>query len=630
MLESGTLLSARYRIQSVLGRGGMGAVYLANVEALGDKKVAVKEMELRGYTAEELGQAVEQFKREASFLANLDHPNLVPVTDYFRVGNKHYLVMGYVEGETLQQKLVKRGIPYTWSELEDWIKHLVEVLSFLHTRNPAILFRDLKPSNIMISKSGRLHLIDFGIARTARVGDKTSTFLQGTGTKGFSPIEQYGEAQSTDQRSDVYALGATLYYLLTGKLPVDAVERVSRAKELMPPSHYEPSVSSQLDSVILKCMAIAQPDRYQSVEQVGVALSGVPGLGSRVSFVPSPLNLDEATTDFCEAKSIKLPTYSTRRTVSPLQHWLSVGVVAASLGLVLLLAKGFESPDGLSAQAEMMTANVGKQVENVVSEIQKQGDTGVVTSKRERNFEPIGLGGRSPFRPTRKAESMALIRESGEQAKVEKRSPRLVVAARAYPVAKSGSKRSPSNPGDTPSETSEPLPSPVVFENAGASLGIVRKSPPTSEGTGGTRAGTSVATEIRVDNPGLASGTSGVELPPPPAPIEAQTAGSVSTPPTASVEVSAPPPPPTSVNSAGSTSLTSRTTSNQFPTNTTTSDPTATATTSSAATNSGDGRRGDSREQTRRQADSRSRGGPGGQSNRGGPGGGPGGGGGRR
>jgi serine/threonine protein kinase len=92
-------------------------------------------------------------------------------------------------------------------------------LHYLHTQNPPILFRDLKPSNIMIEESGRLRLIDFGIARTALAGDKTSTFLQGTGTSGFSPIEQYGGVQSTDQRSDIYALGATLYYLLTGKIP---------------------------------------------------------------------------------------------------------------------------------------------------------------------------------------------------------------------------------------------------------------------------------------------------------------------------------------------------------------------------------------------------------------------------
>ena len=288
MLTPGTLLSSRYRIQSVLGQGGMGAVYLAEMEALGGKKVAVKEMELKGFSREELAQAVQQFNKEASFLANLDHPNLVPVTDFFIEGEKHYLVMAYVKGETLQQRLKRFGRPFNWEQVKEWAEPLVEVLNYLHTQNPPILFRDLKPSNIMIEESGRLRLIDFGIARTAQAGDRTSTFLQGTGTSGFSPIEQYGGGQSTDQRSDIYALGATLYYLLTGKIPPDAVARISQGKELIPPSQIQPDLPKEVDALLGKSLAVKQHDRQSSMAE----------FRSQMQAIRVPLDTEGATEDF--------------------------------------------------------------------------------------------------------------------------------------------------------------------------------------------------------------------------------------------------------------------------------------------------------------------------------------------
>lgn len=288
MLTPGTLLSSRYRIQSVLGQGGMGAVYLAEMEALGGKKVAVKEMELKGFSREELAQAVQQFNKEASFLANLDHPNLVPVTDFFIEGEKHYLVMAYVKGETLQQRLKRFGRPFNWEQVKEWAEPLVEVLNYLHTQNPPILFRDLKPSNIMIEESGRLRLIDFGIARTAQAGDRTSTFLQGTGTSGFSPIEQYGGGQSTDQRSDIYALGATLYYLLTGKIPPDAVARISQGKELIPPSQIQPALPKEVDALLGKSLAVKQHDRQSSMAE----------FRSQMQAIRVPLDTEGATEDF--------------------------------------------------------------------------------------------------------------------------------------------------------------------------------------------------------------------------------------------------------------------------------------------------------------------------------------------
>ena len=138
-------------------------------------------------------------------------------------------------------------------EIAPWVDRLLDVLEYLHTQS--ILFRDLKPSNIMVSDDGRLHLIDFGIARSASQGQKTTTFLQGTGTRGFSPIEQYGDRLSTDQRSDIYALGATLYYLLSGSVPPDAVERVSRRKKIVPLSEKLRAAPPCLDGILQKAMA---------------------------------------------------------------------------------------------------------------------------------------------------------------------------------------------------------------------------------------------------------------------------------------------------------------------------------------------------------------------------------------
>ncbi len=265
MLTEGATLSQRYTITKALGKGGMGAVYLAQMEALGNKKVAIKEMELQGLSTSELEAAVKQFKTEATFLAHLDHPNLVQVTDFFVEKDKHYLVMAYVTGQTLHQKLKRRGRAFPWDQVREWAISLCDVLHYLHTQDPPILFRDLKPSNIMVEDSGRLKLIDFGIARYSQEGTKTSTFLQGTGTSGFSPIEQYGGGQSTDERSDVYALGATLYMLLTGKIPPDAVSRISLGHKVIPPSQHQSGLPPALDSVILKALAQKPPDRYQTM-----------------------------------------------------------------------------------------------------------------------------------------------------------------------------------------------------------------------------------------------------------------------------------------------------------------------------------------------------------------------------
>jgi serine/threonine-protein kinase len=251
----------------------MGAVYLATHTSVG-RKFAIKEMEMRGLSPRDLQSAVEQFRSEATLLANLEHPNLVSVSDFFTEGDRHYLVMAYVPGQTLQQRLRARGKPIPWTQVKEWARPLCEVLSYLHNQNPPILFRDLKPSNIMVEESGRLRLIDFGIARKDE-GEKTKSFLKGTGTSGFSPLEQYGGSETTDQRSDIYALGATLYQLLTGKVPADAVSRVSQGAKVASPSSIVPELPRALDRVILKALAMNKADRYQTVAEMLADLEAV-------------------------------------------------------------------------------------------------------------------------------------------------------------------------------------------------------------------------------------------------------------------------------------------------------------------------------------------------------------------
>jgi serine/threonine protein kinase len=263
----GDLLSDRYRIVKTLGQGGMGTVYLAAVEALDDKAVAVKELVLTS-DHEHHDIAVELFRKEASLLAHLNHPNLVPVTDFFVDEGAAYLVMAFVEGEDLGRRLVHEPEhKLSVDEVLEIFEELCEVLIYLHRQNPPILFRDLKPSNIMYDKSNSLKLIDFGIARRRSEGE-TTAFLKGVGTAGFAAIEQHSETSSTDQRTDIYALGATLYNLLTGQVPPDAVARSAGYTSILSVLDLRPEVGPELNRVIMKCLELRPERRYQTVRQL--------------------------------------------------------------------------------------------------------------------------------------------------------------------------------------------------------------------------------------------------------------------------------------------------------------------------------------------------------------------------
>lgn len=264
-LERGTLLHKRYRIVEILGQGGMGSVYRAVDENLG-VDVAVKE---NLFTTDEYAR---QFRLEAVILANLRQPNLPRVTDHFVIGDQgQYLVMDYIEGEDLRQRMERQG-----NILEDEAillgASICDALTYLHTRKPPILHRDLKPGNVKITPEGHIFLVDFGLAKVLHGSQATTTGARAM-TPGYSPPEQYGTAR-TDPRTDIYSLGATLYAALTGIIPEDGLARAMDNTQLTPLRKRNSKISRRLSAAIEKAMGIDPADRFQDAEEFKRALLG--------------------------------------------------------------------------------------------------------------------------------------------------------------------------------------------------------------------------------------------------------------------------------------------------------------------------------------------------------------------
>jgi serine/threonine protein kinase len=271
-LERGAILNNRYQIVEILGQGGMGSVYRAVDENLG-VEVALKE---NLFTTEEYAR---QFRREAVILATLRHPNLTRVTDHFVIeGQGQYLVMDYIEGEDLRQRMDRIGVI---NEEETVIigAAICEALSYLHTRIPPIVHRDIKPGNVKITPHGQIYLVDFGLAKVIQTGQATTTGARAM-TPGYSPPEQYGTAR-TDHRSDLFSLGATLYAALCGSIPEDALARAMDQSSLTPLRKRNPRLSRRLAGVIEKSLAVRPDDRYQDAEEFKQALLSVRGISTR-------------------------------------------------------------------------------------------------------------------------------------------------------------------------------------------------------------------------------------------------------------------------------------------------------------------------------------------------------------
>lgn len=278
-IKSGEILRERYKIRRIIGQGGMGSIYLADDLRLEGRQCALKEVEHESsLSGEMLNQAREQFLREATILARLDHPNLPKVSDFFSEGNREYLVMDYVLGEDLRTLMIKaRQKKKFLSEREvlGWSAQLADALAYMHGQEPTILHRDIKPSNLKLTPSGLIKLVDFGLVKILASEEMTITILQGRGTALYTPLEQYGgDTGHTDVRSDIYAFGATLYHLLTNKSPIEARQRFLHPDSLVPPRQLNQDISARTERAILWAMSLHPDERPQNIEQFRQALVG--------------------------------------------------------------------------------------------------------------------------------------------------------------------------------------------------------------------------------------------------------------------------------------------------------------------------------------------------------------------
>ncbi len=261
------LLKQRYRIISQLRQGGFGAVYKAEDTLFGNALRAVKEMSQSSLNAQELNEAIDAFKREAVLLAGLMHQNLPRIYDHFTDGGRWYLVMDFIEGETLEVHLSKMlGGRLPLEEILNIGIQLCTVLDYLHTRQQPIIFRDLKPANVMLTTDGHLYLIDFGIARHFKPGKTKDT--SAIGTVGYAPPEQYGKAQTT-YSADIYALGATLHQLLSGNDPANTPFQFAALQLGNQPGF------SELETLIMQMLEMSRDKRPASIVAVKQMLQSI-------------------------------------------------------------------------------------------------------------------------------------------------------------------------------------------------------------------------------------------------------------------------------------------------------------------------------------------------------------------
>lgn len=278
-LSNGETLRERYVIREQIGRGGTGNIYLAEDKRLQGRLCALKEVEHdQGLPEDVLAQAREQFFREASVLARLDHPNLPKVSDFFSVESRDYLVMDYVPGKDLRQLMQEARRNNTFlaeKEVLGWATQIADALAYLHHQEPPIIHRDIKPSNIKLTPSGLVKLVDFGLVKIMAPGETTITVIQGQGTALYTPLEQYGgDDTHTDAKADIFSFGATLYHLMTNEPPAEARKRFLNSRSLTPPIDINPRLNPAVEKAILWAMSLHPDDRPPDVIAFRDALLG--------------------------------------------------------------------------------------------------------------------------------------------------------------------------------------------------------------------------------------------------------------------------------------------------------------------------------------------------------------------
>ncbi len=260
MLEIGSLIDGKYKILNKVGQGGMSVVYLAMNEKA-NKQWAIKEVRKDGVKDFEIIK--QGLVVETDLLKKLSHPSLPSIIDVIEGPDTFLIVMDYIQGNPLSKALEEYGAQPQEYVIE-WAKQLCDVLEYLHTRTPPIIYRDMKPANIMLKPDGNICLIDFGTAREFKEKNLADTTC--LGTVGYAAPEQFGGMGQTDARTDIYCLGATLYHLVTGRNPCDP------PYEILPIRQVNPALSSGLERIIQKCTQRNPDDRYQSCAELMYAL----------------------------------------------------------------------------------------------------------------------------------------------------------------------------------------------------------------------------------------------------------------------------------------------------------------------------------------------------------------------
>ena len=264
MARLGEIIDGKYEVLREIGKGGMSVVYLAMDKRL-NKQWAIKEFRKDKDDASKQ-VALKALLDEANLMKKLDHPTLPRIVDIIETNHTVYIVMDYIEGESLNKVLDAYGAQPQEAVIE-WTKQLSGVLDYLHTQNPPVIYRDMKPANIMLKPDGTVRLIDFGIAREYKEGKEGDT--EAIGTRGYAAPEQFGGRGQTDARTDIYSLGVTLYHLVTGKNPAEP------PYEIYPIRHWDSSLSSGLEWLIQKCTQLNPSDRYQSCAEITYVLENL-------------------------------------------------------------------------------------------------------------------------------------------------------------------------------------------------------------------------------------------------------------------------------------------------------------------------------------------------------------------
>lgn len=343
MLTPDTVLGGRYRIVRQIGGGGMGVVYLAEDIRLPGRRCAIKEMSLTQLAPGDRQWAVDAFRQEAQILARLRHPGLASVTDFFPEGETWYLVMDFIEGETLRDHLQRApGGRLPLQEALGLVRQLCEVLEYLHGQSPPVVFRDLKPGNVMLTPRGEVRLIDFGIARFFKPGQPEDTVS--LGTPGYAAPEQFGGLGQTDPRSDIYSLGVLLHQLLTGYDPTTTPFNLPSARTL------NSAIPPQVEAIIRRSTQMRPDLRFQGVAEFCQALFAPTEAVHRAQWPPAP-----------PAGPPSAPPRGRPARSRAVGVWIGVGIgVTVLLGLCVLAAASLLTPrlSGLGGGTAWPTAGL--------------------------------------------------------------------------------------------------------------------------------------------------------------------------------------------------------------------------------------------------------------------------------